>query len=391
MIAHCRIPVEISEHLLGVPHHRLDALGDREHAHVVGSGREPPRDVLDHAVARVADGIHRVPEADDDLLVRDTFADVAFCLIRGHVALLHLERELVRAAVLRPAQRADRAGNRRIDVRAGAGDHAGGEGRRVEFVLGVEVERGMHRPRPEGRGRLAVQQVQKMAADRVVLGFDVDPHTALCPVVPVEKHRAERRHEPVGYIPGSGWIVRLALRQHGAQRRDRRAHDVHRMRSRGDALQRLAHRRRDAAQRPEPGLVLAELGQSRQLAMHQEMGDLLELATVRDVEDVVAAVVQIVAGAAHGAQGGVAGHDPGQGDGLFGLGPGGGGGFGRHDMDLSWCRAVDWRSVTSSSRTARRASLRTRGSREIRRALPASAWYRGLPSGYRRGAASDRR
>ena len=59
------------------------------------------------------------------------------------------------------------------------------------------------------------------------------------------------------------------------------------MRSRGDALQRLAHRRRDAAQRPEPGLVLAELGQSRQLAMHQEMGDLLELAGLRDVEDVV--------------------------------------------------------------------------------------------------------
>ena len=68
-------------------------------------------------------------------------------------------------------------------------------------------------------------------------------------------------------------------------------------------------------------LVAGELGGVRQLAVHQQVGDFLEFAAVGDVEDVVAAVVQVVAGAADGAQRGVAGGDAGQGDGFFGLKP----------------------------------------------------------------------
>jgi hypothetical protein len=57
--------------------------------------------------------------------------------------------------------------------------------------------------------------------------------------------------------------------------------------------------------------------------VHQQVGDLLELAGVGDVEDVVAAVVQVVAGASHRAQRGVAGDHARQCDGFLDLRPGG--------------------------------------------------------------------
>src|SRR5690606_5069818 len=87
-------------------------------------------------------------------------------------------------------------------------------------------------------------------------------------------------------------------------------------------------RGRDAAQRLQLGLVRAQLGGIRQLAVHQQVGDLLELAGPRQVEDVVAAVVQVVAAAANRAQRGVAGGGARQGDGLLRLEAGRGGGIG---------------------------------------------------------------
>ena len=174
VVRHGAEPVEVGEHLLDVPHHRLEALGDVEHLHVAGLLRQSPRDFLDHLVARIADRVDRVAEADDDFLALDARLDVGLGLVRRLVALLHLEGDFVGAAVLRPAQRADRAGDAGIDVRAGAGNHARGEGRGVELVLGVEVERDVHRLDPRLRRRLAVQQVQEVAADRVVVGLDLD-------------------------------------------------------------------------------------------------------------------------------------------------------------------------------------------------------------------------
>ncbi len=61
-----------------------------------------------------------------------------------------------------------------------------------------------------------------------------------------------------------------------------------------------------AAQGLEPGLVGGQLGPVGQLAVHQQVSDFFELAGGGEVEDVVAAVVQVVAGAADSAQRGVA-------------------------------------------------------------------------------------
>src|SRR5580693_3062978 len=63
---------------------------------------------------------------------------------------------------------------------------------------------------------------------------------------------------------------------------------------------------RDAAQRLQLRLVACQLGARRQVLVDQEVGDLLELRGGGDLEDVVAAVVQVVAGAPDGAQRGVA-------------------------------------------------------------------------------------
>ncbi len=52
----------------------------------------------------------------------------------------------------------------------------------------------------------------------------------------------------------------------------------------------------------ELGLVGGEFSLRRQLFMHEQIRDFFELAVARDVENVVAAVMQIVAGLANRAQ-----------------------------------------------------------------------------------------
>jgi hypothetical protein len=55
------------------------------------------------------------------------------------------------------------------------------------------------------------------------------------------------------------------------------------------------------------------------MPVEEEVGDFFELAVGGEVEDVIAAVMKIVAVAADGAEGGVAGGDSGEGYGFFGL------------------------------------------------------------------------
>ena len=112
-------------------------------------------------------------EADDDLLALDTGADVRLGVAGAAVARDDFHRHLVRATVLGSAQRADRTGDRRVHVRAGAGNHAGGERRGVELVLGVEDQRLVQRMRMQFARLPAVQQMQEVRSDRVVVGVSV--------------------------------------------------------------------------------------------------------------------------------------------------------------------------------------------------------------------------
>ena len=94
------------------------------------------------------------------------------------IALLDLERDLVRAAVLRAAQRADAAGDAGVQIRARAGDDAGRERGRVELVLGVQHERRVHRADPRCRRRRRCSSVRKCSRDGVGVGLDVDARAA---------------------------------------------------------------------------------------------------------------------------------------------------------------------------------------------------------------------
>jgi hypothetical protein len=117
----------------------------------------------------------------------------------------------------------------------------------------------------------------------------------------------------------------LILRLEGAEHRAAGAHHVHGMRALGQLLESHAKR---GGKRPEGlqlCLVLPQFVAIRELLVDQQVGHFLELGLVGEVEDVVAAVVQVVAGAPDGAKRGVAGGDAGQGDGFLGLGGCGGG------------------------------------------------------------------
>ena len=88
--------------LLGLGHHRLDAIGDLEHAQAAALSAELVRDLLDHLVARIGDCIDGMAKTDHDFLCREPAADVGFRLVRVGVALLHLERDFVGAAMFGP-------------------------------------------------------------------------------------------------------------------------------------------------------------------------------------------------------------------------------------------------------------------------------------------------
>jgi hypothetical protein len=55
--------------------------------------------------------------------------------------------------------------------------------------------------------------MQEVAADRIVVGLDVDALAVVAAVVPVEQHRAERRHQPVGDVARAGRAVVVLLGQ----------------------------------------------------------------------------------------------------------------------------------------------------------------------------------
>jgi hypothetical protein len=179
MVGDGRKPIEVREHLLGVPHHALEALCDVVKGQVALLVRQLLGDALDHHVARIGNRVDRVAEADDDFLGLDALADIGLGLVRIGVAGLDLVGDLVGAAVLRPTQGADAPGDGRVHVRPRAGDDAAGEGRGVELMLGVEDQAGVHGAHPAVRRRLAVQQVQEVAADAVVVGLDLDAPAVL--------------------------------------------------------------------------------------------------------------------------------------------------------------------------------------------------------------------
>ena len=212
---------------------------------------------------------------------------VCLGLVRPSVALLNLQRHLIRAAMLRPLQRANRPRNARVDIRTRPRNHARRKRRSIEFVLRIQDQRCLHRSRPLFTRRRAVQQMQKVRGNRILKSLHLDAPAVARVVMPIQQHRSHACHQRVGNPPRAALLVALALRQHATKNRNARAQHVHRMRRRRQQFQRLLYRSRQTAQRPQAGFVCRKLRHIRQLAVHQQVRDLFELAVRRKVLDVV--------------------------------------------------------------------------------------------------------
>ena len=128
-------------------------------------------------------------------------------------------------------------------------------------------------------------------------------------------------------------IVIVLLGRQATQHRHAGAHHIHRVRRGRQLFECGFQRRRQAAQGFQLALVGRQLGDVRQFAVDQQVRDFLELTGTGHVQNVVATVVQIIATATDGTQGGVACSGARQGNGLLGLETGsGGGGFGHVDL-----------------------------------------------------------
>ena len=235
--------------------------------------------------------------------------------------------------MLGAAERANTGNDGGVDVGAGAGHDPRGEGARVELVLGIQDQAGVHGADPLWGRPTAMQEVEEVTTDAVVIRFDVDAAAVMGEVIPVEQEGAAGGHDAVGDAAGALRGVVLFLRQRATQGGKAGAHDVHGMRRCRQGLENLANGERKAAERRQLGLVGGKLGGVGQHTMDEKESDLLELALLGDIEDVVAAIVQVVATVADGAKGGVPGGDAGEANAFlrFGRALGCGGGFGHRD------------------------------------------------------------
>ncbi len=299
------VEVGVGEQALLLPHGLVDSFGNRvQHlvTHFVG---ELFRPALDHLVARVGLFVDGVAKAHDLVLAFQHAQQLGSGLLRALETLDQLHRRLVGTAMQRATQRTDGSGYTGVQVGQGRGTDAGGEGRGVELVLGVEDQRHVHDLDVQLARLLAVQQVQEVATEGVFVTAAVDTHAVVGEAVPVAHHRREQRQQAIG-------LVTLGIEGQfgfqGTQHRTTRAHHVHRVGVTRDALEHFLQGLRQVTQALELALVVGQFGFAWQLAVQQQVSDFLELGTRRQVTHIVTTIGQPGTGLAHGRQCGLAGH-----------------------------------------------------------------------------------
>jgi hypothetical protein len=149
-------------------------------------------------------------------------------------------------------------------------------------------------------GRLAVQQVQEVRRDGVVVGFDSMRLPLRGEVVPVEQHEPSEAMRRSAMSRGRFHHgVRLGSGSTRSEHGDAGAQDVHGMRGGGKSSSDL-YARGKAAQ--AGSFCLYSAARHVGSLPWRGGGDFFELAVRGEVEDVVAAIVQVVAVAADGAE-----------------------------------------------------------------------------------------
>ena len=128
--------------------------------HVAAAQKHPLGGDVENISAGVAHPINPVAEAHQLLAPFELVAQIRFGARRLADFEDHVERGAGRAAVQRPLERTDCAGDGGDEVGAGRDDHAGGEGRRIQAVIDDGVEIGLEPAHALGGRRLACEHVE---------------------------------------------------------------------------------------------------------------------------------------------------------------------------------------------------------------------------------------
>ncbi|MNN43366.1 hypothetical protein D3C81_1576000 [compost metagenome] len=152
---------------------------------------------------------------------------------------------------------------------------------------------------------LAVQQVQEVAADGLLVAHAIDALAFVAEAIPVSHDRRECSQQAIGLVVLLGEVV---LRLQVAQERAARAHHVHRVGVGGDAFQHFFQRLRQVAQLAQLGDVGVQLRLARQFAVQQQVGDFFELCVSRQFTNVITTIGQTGTRLAHGGQCGLPGY-----------------------------------------------------------------------------------
>ena len=243
--------------------------------------------------ARVLGLVHAVAKAGELVLLRDRLLDERGNVVGRGDLLEHLHRPVGRAAVERPLQRAEGRGHRGVEVRVRRRGHPRDERRRVQPVLGLEDEaRVQHRRRarvlllgPGHLGEVLGVPERRVRRDRLL---------ALPPADVAREDRRHLRHEAQRLrVLGLGRVVALR-RVLEARRAHDRAEHIHRRGVLARLLQDVPQERRERPLLRELGLEVAQLPAVGEVAVQEEVGDLLVLGLgLQDVVDRVAAVGEL--------------------------------------------------------------------------------------------------
>ena len=112
----------------------------------------------------------------------------------------------------------------------------------------------------------------------------------------------------------------LVLLQYGTQGGTTGSQDVHGVRICRNALEDVLNRRGKPAQRLELAFIPRQFGDGGQLSVNQQIRNLFELGLLREIQDVVTAIVKVVTQEADRTQRRVAGGNAGQRNGFLRLG-----------------------------------------------------------------------
>jgi hypothetical protein len=231
-----------------------------------------------------------VPEAEKGLLLGQVASHALGNGLDRAELLEHPHRSLVRTSVRRPLEGADRGGDRGVHVCSRAGYDAGREGRRVQFVLGMQ-DQGDLEGTALAIGRELAREHRQEVFGVPERGVGLDDGQLLAKTVVPRDDGRQPRNQRGGLAPVVCRVDCRLGRVGEGEQRCRRPQHLHRR----DVV-RIAVDQSAGVRRQLPlGQPLLERGQllgRRQVTLEQKERDLLVRRMLREIGDVVAAVTK---------------------------------------------------------------------------------------------------